>query len=158
MDSQTIFRYYASTWNRYGELEDSEICISANFDDPAAWPFTLKRFRYENDECSFEQEKILESEIKLPKALFCKLKGVIEMQGELSDCPRQIDNQVMDGTDETFYFVGDGFYKEVFGLCIYSTGAYEEQGGCAKTWNNVVYRAVKKIEDTLAEAGLALWG
>ena len=155
MKIEIIFKNSSNWFNRYAEVEGSEIIISACFDDPLSWPYTLKRYSVED-----YSERTEEANIKLPKELYLKIKAIIASHTELVSCKEHVENAVSDGQDDAYYFACDSFSKEIFGASIYSVGSFEEEDypKIPRTTNYHVYRTVKDIEEALSSAGVSMWG
>ena len=59
-----------------------------------------------------------------------------------------IDNDVMDGSSESYYFSCDSFSKSIGGMSIYSIGYYEQKKpNNQKTDNYKVFVLVNKIKE-----------
>ncbi len=159
MKSEIIFRNYSTWRGRWGDEEGREIIISSSFDNPASWPFTLKKYDIREDEDNYNEIKTESEVIKLSKDLFNRIKQVIESNTGLKKCDEHIENQVRDGSCDEYYFSCDSFSKEVGGLSIYSCGYYEEDElpENKRTDNYTVYKAIKDIENVLKQEGIDLY-
>ena len=158
MKNEIIFSNNSTWRGRWGDEQGREIIISASFDNPANWPFTLKRYDIEYDD-DFKETKNLSANIKLSKDLYQKIKQAIASNRALASCEEHIENHVMDGSCEEYYFSCDSFSKQVGGLSIYSCGYYEadELPENKRTSNYVVYKTIKDIEAVLAQDGISLY-
>jgi len=159
MKSEIIFSYHATWRGRWGDEHGKEMVIGANFDNPAVWPYTLKKKEFDVNEDTYQEEVTEEKTIKLSKALYEKLKQTVEKNSGLRSCEESIENGVMDGTCEEYYFSCNAFSKRTGGLSIYSGGSYEadEYAPSKRTDNYVVYKAMKDLEGVLQQEGIELF-
>lgn len=159
MKSEIIFKNYSTWRGRWGDEEGREIVIASSFENPANWPFTLKRYDIEFDEDTYEEIKTESASIKLSKELFQRIKRTIENNRALATCEEHIENSVRDGSCDEYTFSCDSFTRQIGGLSIYSCGYYEadEVPASKRTDNYTVYKAIKDIEDVLAQEGISLY-
>ena len=159
MKSEIIFRNYSTWRGRWGDEQGREIIISSSFENPASWPFTLKKYDIAEDEDTYKEVKTESAVIKLSKDLFNKIKQTIESNTALRNCDEHIENNVRDGSCDEYYFSCDSFSKEVGGLSIYSCGYYEadELPASKRTDNYVVFKTIKDIENVLKQEGIDLY-
>lgn len=152
MKSEIIYKKDSSWFGRWGEDEGNEITIAADFSNPGAWPYTVKRREYKDDEDTVNKS------FRISKELFEKVKAVIASQRELATCEEHVHNGGRDLSDDSYYFGCDAFTKTVYGASIYSVGSYEAEGSPSRrTANYYVYKAVRAIEDTLKAGGVDIW-
>ncbi len=158
MKNEIIFSNYSTWRTRWGDEEGREIVISASFDNPASWPFTLKRYDIEYDD-SYNEIKTESALIKLSKDLYQRIKQAIASNRALANCEEHIENSVRDGSCDEYYFSCDSFSKQVGGLSIYSCGYYEadELPESKRTSNYIVYKTINDIEAVLAKDGISLY-
>ena len=152
MKSEVIYKVSSSWFGRWGDDEGYEITIAAAFDDPSAWPFTVTRRRFYDDEETFCKT------YKISKDLFYKIKGIIAAQTYLADCPSEIENQGRDLTDDSYLFSCNEYTKQIYGASIESFGSYEADGNPDdRTANYFVYVTVKEIENAIKDAGVDIY-
>jgi len=155
MKSEIIFSYSGMSRGRYREISTSEIVIEANFDNPAAWPFILRRKKTIDRKLLQQKEVLLDESIKLSKALYEKIKQTIEKHSALRTCEEHIETGAMDGTSETFYFSCNAFSKRIGGVSICGAGHYEaEKPTSERTDCYVVYKAFEEIQKILKQENI----
>lgn len=149
MRSETIFKFQKRWRTRYGSHQASEIVIAACFDNPGEWPFTLKRYDIFIDSFDFSEDKQEYETVRISAEMFEEIKRYIEGNAALKACPEHIENEVMDGTRERFFFACNSYSKDIGGMSILGSGTY----GSA---NATVCSAVEGIGAILAKAGIKL--
>lgn len=156
MESELIFNYIYTFFNRDAETEGYEVGISADFSDPTKWPFTLKRYEIFEDPDSYAELRNLTEEIRLPKDVFSGVKKIISSHPELASCDDRIENG-RGGVDELI-FKGDTFSKSISGPSILSIGSYEaeELPEEKRTERYLIYTVVQEISDYLNGKGIRL--
>ena len=152
MKSEIIYRNESSWFGRWGEDEGHEIVISADFSNPANWPYTAKRREFEDGEDT--ECKVY----KLSKALYEKVKATIAANKELAGCEEHVENGGRDLSDDSYFFACDSFSKQIYGASIYSVGSHEAEGPAKdRTANYYVYKTVKEITEVLNAGGVDIW-
>ncbi|MBQ8907355.1 MAG: hypothetical protein IJY71_02070 [Clostridia bacterium] len=153
MKSEIIYSNDSTWFSRYGEYEGSSIVISANFDNPAAWPYTYKRYETLDDEKTEVESK------NLPRDLYQKIKDIIASHRELTTCKEHTQNAVSDGSDDAYYFACDAFSRHIYGASVHSCGRYEaeELPAHRRTENYIVYTIVTEITNALQAAGFDVY-
>ena len=159
MKSETIFRLYSTWRGRWGDEQGSEIVIEANFDNPASWPFYIKRYNIAFDDDTYEEIKEEIKSVRISKAIFDKIKSSIANNKALEYCEEEIENEVRDGTCESFIFSCDKFTKNIGGLSILSCGYFESEDlePEDRTANYVVRKAYDDIIAILESAGIDIY-
>ena len=158
MKTEIIFSNYSTWRGRWGDEHGREIIISASFDNPANWPFTLKRYDIDVDDDTYEETKTLSANVKLSKDLYQRIKNAIQSNRRLAACKENIENSVMDGSCDEYYFSCDAFSKRVGGLSICSVGYHEAELPESKRGDSyAVYKTIKDIEDILEKEGISLF-
>ena len=157
MRNETIFRSYSTWMNRMAETEGRDIRISACFDDPTVWPYTIKRDYINDDLDSFEQLSL-----KISRADYERIKKAIAEHTDLATCKEEVDGYVCDGQSDSFTFSCDGFTKTVSGDSITTIGSIEAEGPVEKRGAAfAVYSAIKHIEQIITSMGISMddfWG
>ena len=154
MKSEIIYRESTSSRGRYGNKTISTIMVSSNFDNPVNWPFTVTIEII--SEHMFSNESDVDTEnYRISKDAFFKIKQIIAENIEIASCSENINNSVMDGSSESYYFSCDSFSKSIGGMSIYSIGYYEQQKpNNQKTDNYKVFVLVNKIKEILRNEGI----
>ena len=153
MKSEVIYSYDTTWFNRYGDYEGCSIIISANFDNPAAWPYTYKRYE------TIEDEKTEVESKNLPRDVYQRIKDAIAGHRELINCKEMVHNGVSDGTDDAYFFACDAFSRHIYGASVYSCGSFEaESATLKKTENYIVFNVVNDIIAILKTAGVDMYG
>lgn len=160
MKSEIIFMHRSEWMNRDANTEGRLVIISADFDDPSSWPFTLKAYDTFDDDNYHEIKEQTELK-KISKEGFEKIKKCIENNSELQHCAEELRGvRVMDGESDHFHFKCDTYEKDVYGSSIISIGENQaEDVTLKKTDYYNVYNAVMQIKDVLQEIGIdvGLW-
>lgn len=156
MESELIFNYVCTFFNRDGETEGYEVGISADFSDPTKWPFVLKRYEISEDPDSYAEVRYLTEEVRLPRDVFSGVKKIISSHAELVSCPDHIEDGR--GSTEEFIFKGDSFSKNVSGPSILSIGEYEAEELPEEERGDryVIYSVTNEISDYLDSKGIRL--
>ncbi len=165
MRSEIIFQHIRSWRGRYDDEYSTRVTIASEFGNPAVWPYTLKQVETESDidddsDDIFAMKETSEEtrSIRLPKAVFEKIKASIEANGALAGCDSSVSNGVMDGVSDYFVFACDSYQKTVSGDEIFYYGDNEaSKPPHLRSANYTVTQAVDEIKSILAEAGIALY-
>ena len=158
MKNETIF-YFNTTWRtRYGDEEGSEIIVSADFSNPGAWPFTVKRYAIEYDD-SYNETKTEELSARISKGAFDKIKLAISKNRSIRYDSDEIDCNVMDGSNDEFYFSCDEYSRTLGGCSVLSIGRYEAEE-CAPNKRSIAYAihtVYEEILNILKSEGVDVW-
>lgn len=149
MRSETIFKFTARWRTRYGSHQAREIAISSCFDNPGQWPFTLKRYDIFVNSFDYSEDKQEYETVRISAETFEEIKRYIENNAALKACPENIENNVMDGSMESFYFACNSYTKRTGGMSVLGSGHY----GSA---NSTVCSAIEGIGAILAKSGIEL--
>lgn len=156
MKNEILFSYYATWHDRY-EDKGARIVISADFDDPTVWPYTVRKYEVDEESFDFPKPQYEVASARLSPALYAKLKAVIAGHPELKDVPKHIENTVRDGQMEEFLFACDDFSCPVGGMSVLGFGSDEVSlPEDERTGNYTVYAVYCALEETLRKEGIEL--
>ena len=157
MKSEILYEYSSYWRGHWGDEHGTKIVIASCFDNPAVWPFTIKRYDIDIDDDTYEEHCKESLCVRLPIDVFEKIKNYIEENSALRACENHIRNAVMDGSDDSFYFGCDSYTKRTGGSSVLLCGSFEAEGPeRERTGNYVIKVAVDAIEKILNEAGIEL--
>ena len=154
MKQEIIYDEMLAWRSRYGELEEKQITIKADYTDPKKWPYfvEIKETNYDYD---IEDEVHNNKIFQISQELYLTIKKAISDYKIITKCEENIKNHVMDGTSSSYYFSCEDFSKVIYGTSIYMVGSFEEEElEEDRTNNHVVYVIIKKIHDLLANEGI----
>ena len=165
MRSETIFKHRTFERGRYDDEYTTTITIASDFSNPAVWPYTLKQVETESDidpdsDDLFAMKETSEEtrSVRLPKDVFEKIKASIESNTALKGCEETVENAVMDGVSDSFFFSCDSYQKSVSGCEIFHFAENEESKPAhLRSTNYTVSKAVDTIIAILKDAGIALY-
>ena len=163
MKSEVIFQFTTSWRGRYEDEHSSEIVISADFSGAAGWPYSVREFQevseydYPNGFQVVEPRHEVRCDL-ISKEVFDRIKRYIAGNTELKNCKEHLENDVMDGGSENFFFGCDSYTKQIGGLSVRLCGHYESEGpSYRRTGNYTVYQAVNEIDRILSELKVSLF-
>ena len=158
MKNETIFNFRSTWFGRYGDEEGYEITVSAEFTNPAVWPFTVKKFDITYDD-DFNEKKEETVSARISKGAFDKIKSVIAGNTSLRYDSDEIDAEVMDGSSDEFFFACDEYPRTLGGSSVLSIGSYEadECPPEKRTIAYTIHTVFNEIESILKSEGVDLW-
>jgi hypothetical protein len=156
MRSEIIFRYSSSWWGRYGGLSGVTVTVAADFSDPAKWPYTVERKDWSEGDAWEDEGRTEEVEsFRISKAVFDEVKRTVAANSALATCREEIENAVMDGSSESFYFQCDTFTRNISGQSVLGCAfADYERPPHQRSDNYKVRVAYEAIETVLKKAGI----
>ena len=158
MKNETIFNFRSTWFGRYGDEEGFEVTVSAEFTNPSVWPFTVKKhdLSYDDDYNEIKTETLSS---RISKGTFDRIKSVIASSTSLRYDSDEIDEDVMDGSSDEFFFACDEYSRTVGGSSLLSIGSYEADNSSPdeRTIAYTLYKVCEEIESILKEEGIDLW-
>jgi len=157
MENEIIFSYY-TTWHDRYEDKGEKTVIAANFDDPAVWPYTVKKYATDEENFSDPEPPYEIGSARLSPALYAKLKAIITWYHvELEVVPPHLERDVRDGSVDEFYFATDYFEYTVGGMSVLGFGSEEEEWPEEKRDGYyTVFCIYRELDEALRAEGIEL--